>query len=78
MNNNDGLLIRELNKKELVKLLKNNRKNRGLSLLDKLKNFSVNNEKVKTRRRTRKRSNKNKSKREKRETRKRKKSRKSN
>jgi len=75
MNNNDGLLIRELNKREIVKLLKNNN-NKSQSLLDKLKKFSVQEHKVKNRRRTRKRSNKKKSKREKRESRKRGKSRK--
>jgi hypothetical protein len=75
MNNNDGLLIRELNKREIVKLLKNNN-NKSLSLLDKLKKFSVQEHKVKNRRRTRKRSNKKKSKRGKRESRKRGKSRK--
>ena len=76
MNNNDGLLIRELNKKEIVKLLKNNKKNNSLSLLDKLKKFSVQEHKVKNRRRTRKRSNKRKTKREKRNSRKKGKSRK--
>lgn len=76
MNNNDGILIRELNKKEIVKLLKNDKRGKSLSLLDRLKEFSIQKDKVKKRRRTIKKSNKKKTKREKRETRKSTKSRK--
>jgi hypothetical protein len=71
MNNNDGILIRELNKKEIVKLLKNDKRDKSMSLIDRLKKFSIQEGKVKNRRRTRKRSNKKKSQREKREGRKR-------
>ena len=67
MNNEDGFLIRELNKKELVNLLKTNTKNRSLSLLDKLKNFSLENKKVKKSRTRRKRSKRQRQSREKRE-----------
>jgi hypothetical protein len=71
MNNNDGILIRELNKKEIVKLLRNDKKDKSLSLIDKLKKFSIQEGKAQNRRRTRKRTNKKKSEREKREGRKR-------
>ena len=50
MNNGDGFLIRELNKKELIKLLKNNKKQGSQSLVDKLKSFSIEEPKTKRRR----------------------------
>ena len=71
MNNDDGILIRELNKKEIVKLLKPNKRGESLSLLDKLKDFSIQTNKKKSKKHTKKRSNKKKPKREKRDTRKR-------
>lgn len=67
MQNGEGLLIRELKKKELVKLLKNQGKNKGLSLFDKLNNFSLNNNKKAKKRKSLKTRRKTKSKRERRE-----------
>ena len=77
MNNEDGFLIRELNKKELIKLLKTNN-NSSLSLMDKLKNFSLENKKIKKNRTRRKRSKRQRQSREKREGREKKDTRKRN
>lgn len=71
MNNDEGFLIRELNKKEIVKLLKKNKRGNSMSLIDKLKGFSIQTNKKKSKKRTKKRSNKKKSKGEKKDTRKR-------
>jgi hypothetical protein len=71
MNNDDGILIRELNKKEIVKLLKSAKTGKSLSLIDKLKDFSLQTNNSSNKKRTKRRSKRKKPKKEKKKTRKR-------